>query len=125
MKRAAFALVLSAVFAAGALPALAAQAPSDAIYDPNQIRTFNLTLNPADWAAICNDGTGAGDQWKRGTMTWQGETVQGVGVKRSGHGTAGMDTPKPSIRISFNEFEFDAIVRLASGGQVGDGPAAE
>jgi len=99
----ALSLVLAAVFAV--------QDPSEAIYDPNFIRTFNLTLNPADWDAICNDGTGAGDQWKRGSMTWEGETVDGVGIKRSGQGTAGLQTPKPSIRISFNEFEFDALKR--------------
>jgi len=102
---------MSAALSLILVAAFAAQDPSEAIYDPNFIRTFNLTLNPADWDAICNDGTGAGDQWKRGTMTWEGETVDGVGIKRSGQGTASLQTPKPSIRISFNEFEFDAQKR--------------
>jgi len=88
-----------------------AQDPSDPIYEESRVATFTLTLNATDWNAICNDGAGAGDQWKRATMTWQPpggpvETVDGVGVKRSGKGTLPMDTPKPSIRISFNEFEF-------------------
>jgi len=95
-------------FLAAILPfAAAAQDPSEAIYDETRIETFSLSLDPADWDAICNDGTGSGDQWKRATLTWQGETVPGVGVKRSG-GLYGVlsDIPKPSIRISFNEFEF-------------------
>src|SRR5687767_6038434 len=111
MRRAAFSLILAAAFVAGAMPAFAAQDPSEAIYDPGQIRVFRLTLSSADWDAICNDGNGSGDIWKRGSMTWEGpngaETVDGVGIKRSGKGTAGMDTPKPSLRVSFNEFEFD------------------
>jgi spore coat protein CotH len=84
----------------------AVQDPSAAIYDESRIATFKLTMNAADWDAICNDGPGAGDVWKRADMVWQSESVTGVGVKRSGRGTLPLDTPKPSIRISFNEFEF-------------------
>ncbi len=85
----------------------AAQDPSDAIYDESAVKSFYLNFADLnDWTDICNDGAGAGDVWKRADMTWVGETVLGVGVKRSGKGTLTMVTPKPSIRISFNEFEF-------------------
>jgi hypothetical protein len=93
------------VFLAGAT-ASAAQDPSDAIYDQSQVATFGLTMDRASWDAICYDGAGAGDQWHRAEMTWQSDTVPGVGVKRSGMGTRADRTPKPAIRISFNEFEY-------------------
>ena len=111
MKRAAFWLTLAAVLAARATASFAAQDPSEAIYDENAIRTFRLTMPAADWNAIVNAD---GETWRRASMTWEGpngaETVDGVGVKASGHGTL---TPrqKQSIRISFNEFEFDALKR--------------
>ncbi len=80
--------------------------PSEAIYDESRVATFRLTMSAADWDAICNDGAGAGDLWKRADMTWEGESVVGVGVKRSGKGTLSWKTPKPSVRIAFNQFEF-------------------
>jgi hypothetical protein len=89
----------------------AAQDASDPIYDENAIRTFRLTMSAGDWSAIVN---GDGETWRRATMVWEGpngaETVDGVGVKASGHGTL-TARQKQSIRISFNEFEFDALKR--------------
>jgi alkylated DNA repair dioxygenase AlkB len=102
-------LTIILIMLPAAWPSLAfAQDPSEAIYDESAVKTFYLDFvnYPADWDAICNDGAGSGDIWKRANMRWEGETVLGVGVKRSGKGTLSMDTPKPSIRISFNEFEF-------------------
>jgi len=104
-------IVLIAATVAGSAAWAAApprQDSSDTIYDPNEFRTFRLTLSAADWGAIVNDPTGVGDTWQRADMTWDGEVgaVPGVGVKRSGRGTLGVVTPKPSLRISFNEFEF-------------------
>jgi spore coat protein CotH len=103
MKRALGTLAL-ALSAAGVA---SAQDPSDAIYDPAAMRTFRLTMSAGDWNAIVN---GDGDTWRRADMTWEGETVLGVGVKASGHGTL-TARQKQSIRISFNEFEFDAAKR--------------
>jgi hypothetical protein len=109
VRSSAAACVVLAVLAAADVAE--AQDPSDAIYDEDQIATYRITnLSAAAWDAICNEGAGAGDQWYRADLTWQRgtitETIPGVGVKRSGGHTRHMDTPKPSIRISFNEFEF-------------------
>src|SRR5262245_42654364 len=86
--------------------------PSEAIYDVSTIATYALTVSSAGWYAICNDGAKVGDQWHRADLTWTSgttsETISGVGVKRSGEGSRTMVTPKPAIRISFNEFEFAA-----------------
>ena len=94
-----------------ALLAAATQDPSDAIYDENHIRTWRLTMPAADWQAIVNAD---GETWRRATLVWEGpngaETIDGVGVKASGHGTL-TTRQKQSIRISFNEFEFDAAKR--------------
>ncbi len=103
MKRAQGVVVLVLALAARA----AAQDPSDAIYDENQIRTFRLTMSAADWTAIVNAD---GETWRRADLQWEGETILGVGVKASGHGTL-TTRQKQSIRISFNEFEFDALRR--------------
>ena len=89
------------------LLAAATQDPSDAIYDETQIRTFRLTMPAADWNAIVNAD---GETWRRAEFQWENETVTGVGVKASGHGTL-TTRQKQSIRISFNEFEFDAQKR--------------
>jgi hypothetical protein len=101
------ALPALACLLAAASAARAAQDPSDAIFDENQIRTFRLTMSAADWQAIVNAD---GETWRRATMQWEGETVDGVGVKASGHGTL-TTRQKQAIRISFNEFEFDALKR--------------
>src|SRR5688572_18503624 len=76
-----------------AATAAAAQDPSDAIYDEGRVATFRLTMDPAAWDKICNDGAGQGGGgpttvWHRADMEWEGETVPGVGVRRSGEGTA-------------------------------------
>jgi hypothetical protein len=106
MKRAVCWLSVFVPLAAWSLEA-AAQDPSDEIYREDRVATFRLTMSAASWNAICNDGGGVGDTWQRADMTWQSEpVVVGVGVKRSGVGTRNLDTPKPAIRLSFNEFEF-------------------
>ncbi|HYF00242.1 MAG TPA: CotH kinase family protein, partial [Planctomycetota bacterium] len=91
--------------------AATAQDPSDAIFDQSQIRTFRLFMPSADWTAIVNAD---GETWRRADFEWVGpngvEAVGGVGVKASGHGTL-TRREKQSIRISFNEFEFDALKR--------------
>jgi len=99
-------LVLPIVLAATAQDA-GAQDLSDTIYDENRFATYRLTMSAASWNAICTDPLGAGDQWQRAELDWDGESVPGVGVKRSGRGTLWVtpSTPKPGIRISFNEFE--------------------
>ncbi|MBI5511073.1 MAG: CotH kinase family protein [Deltaproteobacteria bacterium] len=95
-------------------PAVAAD-PSDAIYSDETVARFDLTIAAADWDEIVNDPAGEGDTWQRATMTWtngvETDVVDGVGVKRSGRGTQALVTPKPAIRISFNEFEYDAAKR--------------
>jgi len=103
MKRIRICVLLVTGLAAWAAE-LTAQDLSDTIYDESTLATFTLTMNPADWDKICNDPAGQGDQWHRADMTWQGESVPGVGVKASYTGN-GFSTPKPPIRLSFNEFE--------------------
>lgn len=107
MKRGIASLLFVAALAAEA----AAQAPSDPVFDENLINTFRLTMSAADWQAIVNAD---GETWRRAEFQWQSggtvENVTGVGVKASGHGTL-KPREKQSIRISFNEFEFDALKR--------------
>jgi hypothetical protein len=108
MKRWILPLAISA-FLAGR--AAAAQDPSDAIYDESRIATFTFSMTAADWKTLTEYDDG---RWYRADMTWQPpggalEAVPGVGLRRSGGGPATgaySYSPKPSFRISFNEFEF-------------------
>ncbi|MGH2627535.1 MAG: CotH kinase family protein, partial [Anaerolineales bacterium] len=103
--------VLAAAFTA-ALAARAAAQTSDEIYDESRIASFRFTMSAADWQTLCDRDTGL---WYRADMTWQPpggtlETVPGVGLRRSGGGAPNPNvvwyTPRPSVRVSFNEFEF-------------------
>jgi len=101
--------VACATLAACLVGGSTAWAQSDPIYDENVVASFYFTLPPAAWNLIVNDPDGAGDQWQRADMTWNNgtvtDTVVGVGLKASGEGRP-VGFPKPSLRLSFNEFEF-------------------
>ena len=62
--------------------AVVAKDPSDEVFAEDTFATFDLAMDPAEWESIVQDPHN--DRWRRASMTWQGETVEDVGVRASG-----------------------------------------
>ena len=106
-----FQILVTFPFLSGAAAAAPLQTdPSDLIYDETVVATFEFDMLATDWNKIVNDPLGAGDTYQRANMTWRSgmttETVSGVGLKASGESSRLAGYPKPTVTISFNEFEF-------------------
>lgn len=75
-------------------------------FDETVVATYEITIDPADWNAIVMTPMPgqSGDQYKRATMTWRGETYENVAVKASGQNSRIPGNPKPSLHLDFEEF---------------------
>jgi spore coat protein CotH len=75
-------------------------------FDEAVVATYDIAIDPADWNAIVMTPMPgqSGDQYKRATMTWRGETYPNVGVKASGQNSRIPGNPKPSLHLDFEEF---------------------
>ncbi|HYE97363.1 MAG TPA: CotH kinase family protein [Planctomycetota bacterium] len=75
---------------------------SDPIFAGETLDTFDLAMDPADWAAIVQNPYD--DTFRRAVMTWRSETLADVGVRASGVTTRRPGDPKPSLRLDFDSF---------------------
>ncbi|HVV88219.1 MAG TPA: CotH kinase family protein [Kofleriaceae bacterium] len=72
--------------------------PSAAVFDPRRIHDVTLTMADADWATM-RDNPWA-KTWVRADFTWDGERVDGIGVRAFGSGS--LIAGKPSLKLSFD-----------------------
>jgi spore coat protein CotH len=72
------------------------------VFDENAVTTYEITMAPADWAAIVADPQD--NSWRNATVQWRSETFPNCAVRPSGRISRTPGNPKPSLRISFNEF---------------------
>lgn len=75
-------------------------------FDETVVATYEIAIDPADWNAIVMTPMPGqpGDQYKRATLSWRGETYENVGVKASGQNSRIPGNPKPSLHLDFEEF---------------------
>lgn len=75
-------------------------------FDETTVATYAITIDPADWNAIVMTPMPgqSGDQYKRASLSWRGETYESVGVKASGQNSRIPGNPKPSLHLDFEEF---------------------
>jgi len=83
----------------------AAQAPTaaDALFDDSVLHEIRLTMNPRDWEALkanfqLND-------YYPAYFTWNGITVQNVGIRSRGLGSR--SGTKPGLRVDFDRYAKD------------------
>lgn len=106
-RKVALSLVAALTFWGGCNPAK--PKPLNAIADPfdeTAVATYAIMIDPADWNAIVMTPMPgqSGDQYKRATLSWRGETYENVGVKASGQNSRIPGNPKPSLHLDFEEF---------------------
>lgn len=101
--------VLSSMCAFALLPVVVcAQVPSDAMFDPSQLREVRVTIAPEDWTDLVNnpDPDESGDtRVYRCVFEWNGESLANVGIRAKGQGSRERESPKPGVRFLFNRYE--------------------
>ncbi len=75
---------------------------SAAIFDEDRLATFELRLDPLQWADLVEHPHDA--TWRRADLVWEGESVRDVGIRASGVTTRIPGHPKPSLRLDFDAF---------------------
>jgi hypothetical protein len=93
---------------ASVLP-LAAQHPSDALFDPSALRTIQLTMAPTDWEALVRDVHS--NTVYPCTFAWNGIQLPQVGVRIKGQYSRISGT-KPSLRFDFNYYTSQRLLQL-------------
>lgn len=84
--------------------------PADGVFDPSQVHTIALEVDPAEYAAMLAAYQGTGDkEWVHGTVTIDGTRFEDVGVRLKGNltlrsVTARTDPSEVPFLIKLNEF---------------------
>src|SRR5215471_5225178 len=94
MRRLIFPALLLFAFALPAGAALSA----DNLFDSTVLQEVRLTVNPTDWQTLKDNFRD--DTYYHADLTWQGITVQNVGIRS--HGQASRSPIKPNLRVDIN-----------------------
>lgn len=103
-------LRLPVVFLVGLWSAAAAEAPSDAMFDPGALRTVRLTMvDPNDWQRLVDHPEE--NTVYPCTFEWNGLRLEQVGVRAKGQSSRESGT-KPSVRFRFNHYRDQTFLGL-------------
>ncbi len=90
-------VILCVVAVAGVVQA---QTPANAFFDDTQVQVINVTMAPADWAALQQNYLL--DTYYHANMTWKGESID-LGIRS--HGGSGSRSPiKPNLDFNFAHY---------------------
>jgi spore coat protein CotH len=88
---------------------VAAQHPSEVLFDQSVLRTIQLTMAPTDWAALVRDVQT--NTTYPCTFAWNGLQLPQVGVRIKGQSSRVTGT-KPSLRFDFNHYTNQKLLQL-------------
>lgn len=84
---------------------------AEVVFDDAELRTYELTVTPADWDLL--NETAQAEQYVPATLTYQGQTWADIGVRyKGGYGTLTLcfdgqgnrTCPKLSLKLKFDEY---------------------
>jgi spore coat protein CotH len=97
--------------------------PATPLFDDTKVHDIALTMSADDWQSIIDDSRG--DEWRHATVTYDGVTVEEVGVHPSGESSRFAGNVKQSFRIKFDAFngqgKFGAYSTVNVKGEYDDG----
>jgi len=81
------------------------QRPSAAmpLFDDTKVHAISLEMSADDWQSIIDDSRG--DEWRHAKVTYDGVTIDDVGVHPTGESSRFAGNQKQSIRIKFDAFD--------------------
>ena len=77
--------------------------PAAPIFDGARVHDVSLTMSADDWQSILNDSRG--DEWRHAALSYDGVTIEDVGVRPAGESSRFAGNPKMSMRIKFDAFD--------------------
>ncbi|HXU07306.1 MAG TPA: CotH kinase family protein [Polyangia bacterium] len=76
--------------------------PAVGLFDTGRVHEVSLMISDDDWQSIIADSRG--DEWRHATATYDGVTLEDVGVRPAGESSRFPGNQKMSIRIKFDAF---------------------
>lgn len=81
---------------------LAGLAAAERPFDEDRLIRVQLDISAADWDDISHNRVPEGE-YRRCTFRYGSETYRDIGIRRRGEAGRMIDTPKPSVRLRFND----------------------
>lgn len=76
--------------------------PHVEIFDEARVHDIQLTMSPQDWQSIIDDSRG--DEWRHASFSYDGVTIDNIGVRPSGESSRFAGNVKMSVKLKFDAF---------------------